>query len=254
MYYKVFREDGKTLHDHNPWPLPQGDEPGAWVEVEGDIVSCKNELHVMREQDLAYWPGLILYEVEIDGESIEADDKVVCRRARLIRKVETWDHRTLVTWACDCAERTLPIFEKEYPEDKRPRDAIKITRAWLAGKATLEEVNVVADAVDAVDAAFSPRAVVNAVRRAASATAYLASYAAASAAFHAAFTAATPRAASAPTYHATSAATYAAHATYHATASAAFARASADADVACKAERAWQSARMLECILGKTKP
>ncbi len=40
------------------------------------------------------------------------------------------EHRDLATWAADCAERVLPIFEVKSPEDDRPRMAIKATRAW----------------------------------------------------------------------------------------------------------------------------
>ena len=41
------------------------------------------------------------------------------------------DHRTLATWALDCAERVLPLFEKKHPEDNRPRKAIEALRAWV---------------------------------------------------------------------------------------------------------------------------
>jgi hypothetical protein len=39
-------------------------------------------------------------------------------------------HKTLAVWACDCAERVLPYFEKRYPEDKSPRLAIEAGRSW----------------------------------------------------------------------------------------------------------------------------
>src|SRR5262245_22394651 len=45
--------------------------------------------------------------------------------------VATTDKKTLVTWACDCAERVLPYFEKRYQEDKRPRRAIEAGRKWV---------------------------------------------------------------------------------------------------------------------------
>ena len=45
--------------------------------------------------------------------------------------VAATDKRILVTWACDCAERTLPYFEKKYPDDKRPRRAIEAARTWV---------------------------------------------------------------------------------------------------------------------------
>ena len=56
------------------------------------------------------------------------------------------DRRTLVAWACDCVERVLPIFEKEYPKDKRPRKVIETTRKRLRGKATPKDVEDAATA------------------------------------------------------------------------------------------------------------
>jgi hypothetical protein len=48
--------------------------------------------------------------------------------AELVGKTE---HKTLAVWACDCAERALPYFENEYPQDNRPRLAIEAGRAWV---------------------------------------------------------------------------------------------------------------------------
>jgi hypothetical protein len=42
--------------------------------------------------------------------------------------------RALVAFACDCAEHVLPIFERGYPDDPRPREAIAAIRAWLRGE------------------------------------------------------------------------------------------------------------------------
>ena len=44
-------------------------------------------------------------------------------------------------FACACAERVLPIFEKKHPEDKRPRQAIETARMHANGEATVEELN-----------------------------------------------------------------------------------------------------------------
>jgi hypothetical protein len=41
------------------------------------------------------------------------------------------DQQSVVTWACDCAQRVLPYFEEMYPEDDRPRLAIAAGRAWV---------------------------------------------------------------------------------------------------------------------------
>jgi len=48
--------------------------------------------------------------------------------AELVAKV---DHRALGTWAADCAERVLPLFEREHPLDDRPRQAITDLREWV---------------------------------------------------------------------------------------------------------------------------
>lgn len=43
------------------------------------------------------------------------------------------DRRLAATWAADCAERVLVLFETEAPADGRPRDAIARTRAFAQG-------------------------------------------------------------------------------------------------------------------------
>ncbi len=42
----------------------------------------------------------------------------------------------------DVAERVLPVFEKKYPDDKRPREAIQAVRDFADGKITEEELEV----------------------------------------------------------------------------------------------------------------
>ncbi len=47
------------------------------------------------------------------------------------------EHRLLALKAAKEAKRVLPIFEKENPKDKRPREAIEELRAWAQGKTEL---------------------------------------------------------------------------------------------------------------------
>jgi hypothetical protein len=42
-------------------------------------------------------------------------------------------------FAADCAEMVLPIYEKDYPDDKRPRLAIQAARDYANGLITMEE-------------------------------------------------------------------------------------------------------------------
>ena len=44
------------------------------------------------------------------------------------------DAKTPRLWACDCAERVLPIFESDRPGDLRPRDAIRASRRYARGE------------------------------------------------------------------------------------------------------------------------
>jgi len=47
----------------------------------------------------------------------------------------------MATWAADCAERVLPLFEATYPGDDRPRKAIETCRAWVrTGVFTMAEI------------------------------------------------------------------------------------------------------------------
>jgi len=64
-------------------------------------------------------------------------------------KLNKRDHKLLALWATDCAEHVLPYFEKEYPEDDRPRKAIEAGRAWVRDKITMSEVRAAAFAAHA---------------------------------------------------------------------------------------------------------
>jgi len=44
------------------------------------------------------------------------------------------DRRLVASWAADCAERVLGVFEAAAPADDRPRDAIARARAYASGE------------------------------------------------------------------------------------------------------------------------
>ncbi|WP_404442809.1 hypothetical protein LG315_08305 [Microbacterium marinum] len=46
------------------------------------------------------------------------------------------DRRRVAAWAAECAERVLPLFDSEAPNDDRPRDAIARARGFAAGQLT----------------------------------------------------------------------------------------------------------------------
>jgi hypothetical protein len=49
----------------------------------------------------------------------------------MLALVQDTDQKTLAVWAIECAERVLPYFEQQFPDDQRPRHAIEALQAWL---------------------------------------------------------------------------------------------------------------------------
>lgn len=59
----------------------------------------------------------------------------------LMKAIETQSKTTISAWCLDYTEEhILPIFERECPEDNRPRMALEASRRWFEGKAKLPEV------------------------------------------------------------------------------------------------------------------
>ncbi len=51
------------------------------------------------------------------------------------------DHRLLAEWSLNCAEHVLHLFEREAPDDSRPRQAIDTGRAWIRGEVPMKEAH-----------------------------------------------------------------------------------------------------------------
>jgi hypothetical protein len=141
--YKIVTPDGTTPQGYGKWDIPDG-KPGEWLpEITGELVACQNGYHLLRTADLTEWlpkPPALLLECEYTGRAVLEDDKVVVRRARPVAVVGELTDRIYHLLACDYAERVLPIYENERPDDKRPRTAIETKRRWVDGKATSEEL------------------------------------------------------------------------------------------------------------------
>jgi hypothetical protein len=48
-----------------------------------------------------------------------------------MKKYSIDDQTLLATWAAECVDRVLFLFEKTYPLDSRPRNAIETCREWV---------------------------------------------------------------------------------------------------------------------------
>ncbi len=56
------------------------------------------------------------------------------RLQSLAEAVGRQNHRTLVLWTADCAQRVLALYEQRRPGDMRPREALQAARAWARGE------------------------------------------------------------------------------------------------------------------------
>ena len=141
-YYKVLNEDGSCFWGGSgAWYLPKGNKPGKWMpKIKGDLIACENAYHILRPEHLVRWLGPAIFKVEPRGEVIYRDDKLICREARLLSRLEIWNDRTARLFAADCAEHVLPIFQKHFPDDMRPALAIAAARSFEDGRITRDEL------------------------------------------------------------------------------------------------------------------
>jgi hypothetical protein len=147
---------------------------------------------------------------------------------------EGWPTRQdIVLVACLCAETALPIFEKKYPDDDRPRKAIEAARAWALCRDDAKALRGAAYAA-AGAAAYAPYAAASAPASA--------PYAAASAPASAAYAAASDPASAADF------AAYAASAAYAAAAATAYAATAYAATYAAYAARAGPLSKMADIV------
>ncbi|MDH4176877.1 MAG: hypothetical protein OEW31_01075 [Thermoleophilia bacterium] len=83
-----------------PWPVPQGDGPGVWVEAKVD--PCRSGIHACVVADLPFWMLEELWVTELDGPVTELRSCVVAPRGRLVRRVEGWDGAACQDFCNDC--------------------------------------------------------------------------------------------------------------------------------------------------------
>ena len=124
------------------------------------------------------WKKLLnnLGKTEADDEELELrtilesngiEDTLWAFRAVALKSV---NDAKIHLFAADCAEMVLPIYEKEYPNDYRPRKAIQAARDYANGLISAGELVVArADASAAADVAMTKRAASSAKWAAASA-------------------------------------------------------------------------------------
>jgi hypothetical protein len=110
--YKFLRRDGTTPFTGFRWDLPNG-KPGRWVEA--SVAPCRSGIHACRPSDLPFWAGPLLFEIELEGEVVEARSKLVATRGRLLRRIEAWDDGLRDAYTRMCADRAHELAASVSP-------------------------------------------------------------------------------------------------------------------------------------------
>ena len=127
--YKFLNKVGRQIKSNSGntvWKL------GEWQKIEGKPSLCNWGFHCSREpyDAFSYVQGEILAEVEVRGKKDIQKDKEAWSEMRLI-KLYKWTKKDSLRLAIFSAELCLKNYEKEYPNDKRPREAIEAAKKVL---------------------------------------------------------------------------------------------------------------------------
>jgi hypothetical protein len=138
-YYKVLGRGGVPCNGGSgQWSLPHDGNPGDWMPEIDDIKPCERGYHLCEREDILGWINAEIYEAEGRGKYIRDTNKTVFSEARLIKKLNSWDEKTIRLFAADCSEHVLHFFEDRCPNDDRPRKAIQASRDFAKGTITDE--------------------------------------------------------------------------------------------------------------------
>ena len=80
-------------------------EAGTWVEAEA-VAACRQGIHACRVQHLPIWLDAELWEIELDGEVVEGERKLVAPRGRLTQRIDGWTPALAHEFGRFCARRT----------------------------------------------------------------------------------------------------------------------------------------------------
>jgi len=124
--YKTLLDGLKSTNGNCKW------EVGKWKKVRGEVKLCNKGFHCSELilDAMSYVSPGVVAEVEVRGKSDIQEDKQAWSEMRLVKTWE-WTKEDSVALAIYSAELVIKNFEKEFPDDKRPREAIKAAKKWL---------------------------------------------------------------------------------------------------------------------------
>jgi len=123
--YRFVTDDLKSEHGKVQWKV------GEWQKQGGTLKLCENGFHASKDplDSLNYIFGTRWFQVEARGKILHDNDKLCAEEMRLVQEIPII---IIKKFAIECAKHVLPFYEKQYPDDKRPRDAIGAAEKYLA--------------------------------------------------------------------------------------------------------------------------
>jgi hypothetical protein len=97
--YKFLRAGGVAPFTGFEWPTCK------WIEADA-ADPCRRGVHACRLRDLPVWLDDELWEVELEGDVVEQERKLVASRGRLTRRIEGWTPEVALAFGRFCARRT----------------------------------------------------------------------------------------------------------------------------------------------------
>lgn len=128
MYWHFLREDGCLQFGPHTKV-----EVGQTLTFDGPPILCKQGFHASERliDALDYSPGPVCCRVELGGEIVKGNDKVVAQTRTVLWMADISE--TLHHFACDVAEEALKAHQVT---DERSWNAIHTKRLWLKGEAS----------------------------------------------------------------------------------------------------------------------
>ena len=124
--WKFLRKGLKSDSGNTKWKI------GEWSKPIKNLEMCQSGYHCSKEiyQAFSYVQGEILALVECRGKHESQEDKETWETLKIV-KAYKWQKKDSVALSIYAAELCIDNFEKKYPEDKKPREAIEAAKKFL---------------------------------------------------------------------------------------------------------------------------
>ena len=148
--YKFIKSDMKSKNGNHTWEL------GKWYKHEGEIKMYEYGFHACKKphEAMTFIYGDRFFMVEARGKIIsskEGDARFVSSKMRLVKELPLKE--ISVKYACASARMCLKNFQKQFPDDKRPEEAIQAAEDYMNKKIDFKELKEKLSAAESAESA-----------------------------------------------------------------------------------------------------